>query len=70
LCRYVEVELEHAERVCQAVGAGPLPGELWAAAVALGDALAEYKRLDSRLKSAALEVGITDDAWFAIKRGC
>jgi hypothetical protein len=34
---------------------------MWAAAVALGDALTEYKRLDGRLKDIAVSVGITDE---------
>jgi hypothetical protein len=43
--------------------------KLWAAAAALNDAVTEYHRLHRQLFGVARSVGITEDAWFAIKRG-
>lgn len=63
LCRTVDVELRRTERVCNALGSN---GELWAAAVAVNDALTEYRRLHAEVREAARSVGITNEQWKAI----
>jgi hypothetical protein len=68
-CRAVDYELRGTRRLCTAIGpASTAAGELWAAAVALSDALSEYQRLDRELFSFAQSVGITPDQWYPIKR--
>jgi hypothetical protein len=69
LCSIIDGELAKAQRVCEAVGASPSSSELWAAAAASNDAVTEYRRLHRQLFGVARSVGITEDAWFAIKRG-
>jgi hypothetical protein len=66
LCSVVAQELERAQRVCEAIGGDT---EHWLAAVSLNDALTEYYRSDLRIYRAALESGLTDQQWCAIKRG-
>ena len=51
--------------MCEALRPGS--GPLWAAAVALNDALSEIPRIDRRLQDVAREVGMDAAAWFAIK---
>lgn len=65
LCGLVCVEMENAENVCRVTG----DTELWAAAVALNDALTEHRAQFGRVIKAAREAGITDEQWPAIKRG-
>ena len=68
-CRSVDIELIRAQRVCEAVGTGPVSGELWSCAVALSDMLSQYQQVDRRLKDIARSVGITIEQWQAIKHG-
>jgi hypothetical protein len=44
-------------------------GQLWAATVALNDAVTEYHRLHRQLQSVARSVGITREQRQAIKQG-
>lgn len=65
LCSSVRSELEEAERVTLVSG----DGKLWAAAVALNDALDQYRDLDNRVFLAALDSGFSGEQWREIKRG-
>lgn len=65
LCSSLVSELEEAERVTIATG----DGGLWAAAVALNDAVNEYRACDQRAYYEALESGFTAEQWREIKRG-
>jgi hypothetical protein len=69
VCCIADNELAKTQRVCEAVGPSPSSSELWAAAAALNDAVTEYHRLHNELFGVARSVGITEDAWLAIKRG-
>jgi hypothetical protein len=69
-CRAVETELNDAQRLCSAIGSrSSAAGELWAAAVAMNDALSEYQQRERALFSFAQSVGIGSDEWYGIKRG-
>ncbi|OBK32547.1 hypothetical protein A5658_16050 [Mycobacterium sp. 1245111.1] len=65
LCDFIEEQMKEAMRVCRATG----DTDIWAAAVALNDALTEYFDHRKRLYNAALSVGFTREQWRAIKRG-
>lgn len=65
-CRVADRALVEARNICEAVGS---VGNLWAAAVAVSDALVEYQRIASAVERAAMSVGITDEQWRAIKTG-
>lgn len=68
-CRAINYELLDARRVCEAVGpCSTAAGELWAAAVAVSDALSEYQRLDRKLQDLARSIGITPEQWHGLKR--
>ena len=69
VCCIIDNELAKTQRVCEAVGPSPSSSELWAAAAALNDAMTEYHRLHRQLFGVARSLGITEDAWYAIKRG-
>lgn len=64
-CKEVVGELARAQRVCAATG----DGEHWSLAVALNDALTQYRLNETRMYHAARDVGISNDRWDAIKRG-
>jgi hypothetical protein len=67
-CRAIDTELSDAQRVCEAIGpASSASSDLWAAAVAVSDALTEYQRLDRNLFAVARVVGIASEQWYAIK---
>lgn len=65
LCMQVDTELARTQRVCQAVGAP----DLWAAAVALSDALTEYRTHRASVRTAAQAVGITPAQYRALEQG-
>jgi hypothetical protein len=69
VCKVIASELDKAQRICEALGAGGLTSDLWTEAVALSDCWTRYLELDRRLYRAAVEVGITDEQWTAIKDG-
>lgn len=63
LCLRVDGELARAQRVCQAVGAP----DLWASAVALSDALTEYRTQSQSVRAAAQAVGISPAQYRALE---
>lgn len=69
LCRVIHIEVHKTQRVCQAVGASPVTGDLWASVVALGDQLTEYLAAADGVRETARSVGITDEQWRAIEDG-
>lgn len=70
VCRAIAVELDRAQRVCQALGAQtPLVSQLWAEAVALNDGYTQLREIDQQLYEQALSVGFTAEQWRAVKEG-
>lgn len=70
LCRAITVELDRAQRVCQALGAQtPLVSQLWAEAVALNDGYTKLREIDRQLYEQAQSVGFTAEQWRAVKEG-
>lgn len=67
LCVSVARELEQAQRVCEAIGAGT--SDLWSAAVALSDALSGYLAVERQVYQAATDVGVTPQQWAALQGG-
>lgn len=67
LCRAVDDELSRAQRTCEAVGPGTISGRLWAAAVALSDAITECQAAERDMLNVARSVGITDERWAEIR---
>lgn len=65
LCMQVDTELARAQCVCQAVGAP----DLWASAVALSDALTEYRTQRASVRAAAQAVGISSAQYRALEQG-
>ncbi|WP_231913835.1 hypothetical protein [Rhodococcus sp. LB1] len=62
-------ELENTQRVCEAVGDSELTNELWAQAVALSDECSRYLELRFKLRTLAMEAGISPKQWQDIRRG-
>ncbi|MBM7458574.1 hypothetical protein [Rhodococcus coprophilus] len=69
LCRTVAHELENAQRACEALGDFELTNELWAQVVALSDECSRYLDLGFKLRTLAMEAGVTPKQWQDIRRG-
>lgn len=67
LCQLIIEQLDCAERSCGAVD-DPSSTDHWLAAVALNDALTEYKRTKSVLYAAARAAGFTSAEWTELQR--
>ena len=69
VCRATAQELENTERICKVLGNTELSTALWAEAVELNDTLTRYLQLGYRNRMAAVESGMSEKQWFAIRRG-
>jgi hypothetical protein len=66
LCSFVATELEITDRLIGVVGEVPT---LQLAAKSLADALVEFRTEFVKVRTAAREVGMTDEQWAAVLRG-
>ncbi|EME18760.1 hypothetical protein G419_16203 [Rhodococcus triatomae BKS 15-14] len=62
-------ELEAAQRICETLGDSELTNELWTEVVAASDGLSRYLEHSFRLRTLALESGISSTQWYAIRKG-
>lgn len=62
-------EFASAQRIIEAVGHTGLAAEYWAAIATAVDAWTESQRLENALREAALSVGMSAEAWTAIRLG-
>ena len=69
LCSGVDRALTQTENVCTAVGPGDRVSELWASVVGLNDALTEYLRLMKAMYRDAVQSGMSDEQWTALRDG-
>lgn len=69
ICRATAQELENTERICKALGNTELSNALWAEAVEMNDTVSRYLRLGYLNRMAAVESGMSEREYFAIRRG-
>lgn len=66
LCRLVDDQITEAQRVCEYLGSH---GDLYAAAVAVADALTEYNNLDYAALRTARDAGLSAHQYRQVKSG-